>query len=121
MFQIDADKSKNLLTMAFSGHVSPEETRQWRERLVVLVSEFKPGFKLLNDLSNLDSMDRACVPDIEFGMEVLDKAGIAKVVRIFKDPRKDIGLNILSLFHYHRRIPIVTCATMEEALRALED
>ncbi len=107
--------------MAFSGHVPPEETRQWRERLVALVSEFKPGFRLLNDLSGLDSMDRECVPDIEFGMEVLDKAGIAKVVRIFKDPQQDIGLNILSLFHYHRRIPIVTCQTMEEALNALAE
>jgi hypothetical protein len=121
MFQADADKSKNLMTMSFSGRVPPEETRQWREKLIVLVGELRPGFKLLNDLSDLDLMDRACIPDIEFGMELLDKSGIGKVVRILKDPRKDIGLNILSLFHYHHRIPIVTCATMEEALRALAD
>ena len=121
MFQVGADKSKNLLTMAFSGHVTPEETRQWREELARLASELQAGFKLLNDLSNLDLMDRGCIPDIEFGMELLDKFGIAKVVRVFKDPRKDIGLNIISLFHYHHRIPIVTCETMEEALRALAD
>jgi len=121
MFQVDADKSKNLLTMSFSGDVPPEETHQWRDKLIVLVGELQPGFKLLNDLTALDMMDRECLPDIEFGMELLDKSGIAKVVRIFKDPRKDIGLNILSLFHYHHRIPIITCATMEEALNALAD
>jgi len=120
MIQVGADKSKNLLTMAFSGHVTPEETHQWREKLAGSAGELRRGFKLLNDLSDLDSMDRGCIPDIEFGMELLDKSGIAKVVRIFKDPRKDIGLNIISLFHYHHRIPIVTCETMEEALRALE-
>jgi hypothetical protein len=121
MFQLGSDKSKNLLTMSFSGHVAPAETHEWRERLVVLVGELRPGLKLLNDMSALDSMDRGCMPDFEFGMELLDKSGIAKVVRILKDPRKDIGLNILSLFHYHHRIPIVNCETMEEALSALAD
>jgi hypothetical protein len=42
-------------------------------------------------------------------------------VRIITDPRQDIGLNIMSLFHYRRRIPIVTCQSMEEALKALAD
>jgi hypothetical protein len=64
-------------------------------------------------------MDLACAPDIEFAMDLFDKAGIAKVVRIISDPAKDIGFSIMSLFHYRRRIPIITCETMEEALRAL--
>ena len=42
------------------------------------------------------------------------------VVRVIPDPYKDIGLNIVSLFHYPRRVRIVTCETLEEAMRALE-
>src|SRR6185437_5244809 len=64
---------------------------QWREKLAGSAGELRRGFKLLNDLSDLDSMDRGCIPDIEFGMELLDKSGIAKVVRIFKDLRDDGG------------------------------
>jgi hypothetical protein len=41
------------------------------------------------------------------------------VVRVIPDPHKDIGLNILSLFHYRRGVRIVTCETLEEAMRAL--
>jgi hypothetical protein len=45
---------------------------------------------------------------------------VEAVVRVIPDPQKDIGLNILSLFHYRRRVRIVTCATLGEAMKALE-
>jgi hypothetical protein len=41
------------------------------------------------------------------------------VVRVIPDPTKDIGLNILSVFHYRHRVRVVTCQTMEEAARLL--
>jgi hypothetical protein len=119
MFQIEADKPKNQLHFVFSGHVTPEETRRWREQLCKFVVTLQPGFTLLTDMSALDMMDLECVPDIEWSMEALDEAGITRVVRIIPDPRKDIGLNIMSRFHYRPRVRIVTCDTMEEALRAL--
>lgn len=119
MFQIETDKSKNLLHFVFSGHVTPEETRRWREQLCQFVVTLQPGFALLSDLSGLELMDLECVPDIEWSMEALDEAGIASVVRIIPDPRKDIGMNIMSRFHYRRHVRIVTCDTMEEALQAL--
>jgi hypothetical protein len=43
------------------------------------------------------------------------------VVRIIPDPRKDIGLSIMSVFHYRRGVRIVTCETLAEALSALAD
>ena len=41
--------------------------------------------------------------------------GVAEVVRVIPDPQKDIGLNILSVFHYSRRVRIVTCESLAEA------
>lgn len=120
MYRAETDKSKNLLRLSFSGHVTPEETSRLRKEFPPVVAELGAGFKLLNDFTGLESMDLACTPDIEFAMELCDKAGIGKVVRIIADPAKDIGFSIMSLFHYRRRIPIITCETMEEALRALE-
>jgi hypothetical protein len=54
-------------------------------------------------------------------MDLLNKRSVSKVVRVIPDPQKDIGLNILSLFHYRRGLPIVTCETMDEAMAALAD
>src|ERR1700743_1843090 len=113
-FKVEFNKSKNLLRFFFSQHVTPDETSRWREQLKHLLADVQPDFKLLSDLSGLESMAPACAVDIEFGMDLLDKAGIAKVVRIFTDPRKDIGLSIMSVFHYRRGIPIVTSPSSEE-------
>jgi len=121
MLKAEFDKSKNLLHVVSSRRVTAEDTARWREQLGQLLPDIRPGFKLLADLSPMDSMDLDCMPDIAWSMEALDKAGISKVVRILPDPRKDIGLNIMSLFHMRRRVPLVTCDTMEEALRALAD
>ena len=121
MFQVEIDKPKNLLKMAFAQHVTLDETRRWREQLVVLTAELRHGFKLLSNLSELEIMDPDCAAEIEFGMDLCNKAGVAMVVRVIPDPRKDIGLTIMSAFHYRRGVRIVTCETLEEALRALED
>jgi len=40
-------------------------------------------------------------------------------VRVIPDSNKDIGLNILSLFHYRHQPQVVTCKNMAEAARAL--
>ncbi len=81
----------------------------------------QPGFKLLVDWTTVDSIALDCVPDIAWSMDALDAAGVSKVVRVVPDPRKDIGANIMSLFHFRRSVAFVTCDTMEEALEALAD
>lgn len=121
MFQAEADPSANLLKFAFSDHVTKDDTARWRAQLDGLLKQLQPGFKLVSDFSGVESIDLACAPDIESVMESLNKAGITKVVRIITHPRQDIGMSIMSLFHYRRCVVIVTCQTMEEALRALVD
>jgi hypothetical protein len=54
-------------------------------------------------------------------MDLCNKKGIALVVRVIADPRKDIGFNILSIFHYRRGVRIVTVETLDEGLKALGD
>ena len=88
------------------------------EQIPPLMADLRPGFRLLTDLSGLESMDLACVPYIQRMMDLCNKKGVEMVVRVIPDPHKDIGLNILSLFHYRRRVRIVTCATLEEAMKA---
>ena len=121
MFQVEVDQPKNLLKMVFFGRVTADETRDWRGQLPALLRQLQPGFKLLGDFTALESMDYACAPDIEFAMDLCNEAGVAKIVRVIPDPRRDIGLSIMSRFHYHRGVAIITCETMEEGLAALGD
>jgi hypothetical protein len=52
-------------------------------------------------------------------MELCDQKGVALVVRVIPDPTKDVGLGILSRFHYHHRPRSVTCESMVEAAELL--
>jgi len=121
MIQTEVDKPNNLLKFTYSQHVTPEETRHWREKIPGLLSELRPGFKLFNDFSGVTAMDHACAPDVEAAMEMFNKAGIEKVVRVITHPRQDIGLSIMSLFHYRRCISIVTTDSLAAGLAALAD
>ena len=119
MYQAEVDKGRNLLKVSYAQQVTVEEAKRWAEELGLMLRELRPGFRVLADLSGLESMDLGCVPHIKTMMKLCDKKGVAMVARVIPDPRKDIGLNILSLFHYDRRVQIVTCETMDEALSAL--
>jgi hypothetical protein len=119
MIQAEADKSKNLLRITYAQRVGPAETKRAVETVQRLLADLPPGFRLLTNLSGLEDMDLACVPHIRKMMDMCNKRGVETVVRVIPDPHKDIGLNILSLFHYRRRVRIVTCETLEEAMRVL--
>jgi len=119
MFKVEADKARKLLEIAFAGKVNAAAAKQCVDRVELLLAGMDKGFTLLNDLSELGNMDASCAPHLERSMELCKKAGVIRVVRIIPDPHKDIGLSILSIFHYPRRIKIITCETREEALKLL--
>ena len=119
MYQVKADKSRNLLEIAFSGEVDAAAAKQCVEQVERLLGGLEKGFTLLNDLSGLENMELDCAPLLADSMELCKKAGVARIVRVIPDPKKDIGLNILSRFHYPPRIQIVTCETLDEAMKLL--
>ena len=119
MFETEFDRGKNLLRMNFCGHVTAEEAKLGTGELASHLIEIESGFRLLTDLTGLEVMDTECVPYIRSSMDILNKKGVAMVVRVIPDPQKDIGFNILSLFHYRHDVHIVTCETLDEAMSAL--
>ena len=119
MFETGFDKPKNLLRINFWGHVTADQAKQGTDQLAGLLVDTTPGFRLLSDMTSLESMDTACIPYIRNSMDLLNKRGVATVVRVIPDAHKDIGFNILSLFHYRPNIHIATCKTLEEAMRVL--
>ena len=119
MFTWGMDQAKNLAQVTFAGHVTAEEGRLCAQEIRGHPLTVSPGFTLLTDLSKLEFMDPKCATDIESIMDFLNQHGIARVVRIIPDPRKDIGFGIMSLFHYRKGVRLVTCRTREEAERVL--
>ena len=99
----------------YIGDVSVEELKQGLSEIVTLLDDLSSGFRVLADLRGLDRMDPKCAKEIGKAMELCDQKGVGLVVRIIPDPQKDIGMKILSIFHYRNRPRIVTCETLVEA------
>jgi hypothetical protein len=121
MIEVEADKSQNLLRITFSGFVAPDEAKASLGKVRNALTDLAPGFRLMANLTALDSMDLACAEHLTSSMDICNQAGVSKVVRIIPDPKKDIGLNIMSKFHYDRDIAIVTCETDSEAMKVLSE
>jgi hypothetical protein len=119
MFLAELNKSKRLLHLSFIGHVRVAELEAGRADVVSALAELPSGFQLLTDLERLDRMDIECADSIGKIMELCDRKGVDSVVRVVPSPDKDIGFNILSLFHYHHRPPVATCDTLAEAAKEL--
>ena len=120
MIRFEVDQPQNLLVIRYSGLVGPDETERGLEDVRAGLAQLKSGFRLLADLTELESMDVACAPFIEKAMELCNQKGASMVVRVIPDPRRDIGLQIMSIFHYRGDVKIVTCETLAQAKEILE-
>jgi hypothetical protein len=119
MFLAASNKSKQLLYLSFIGRIGPEDLQRGFEDLELLLADLQAGFRVLADFSRLEFMDLACATEIGRAMELVDQRGVGLVARVIPDPSKDIGMNILTVFHYARRPRIVSCSNMVEAAKAL--
>ena len=116
MFLATSNKARRFLLTNYVGTVTVAELEQAWPELKTLVEEFPAGFQVLADMSQLESMEVACMEMIGKTMELMEQHGVELVVRVIPDPAKDIGLNIIGIFHYKNVPRIVTCATMTEAV-----
>jgi hypothetical protein len=116
---IKGDTSRNLIEVRYRGRVTASEVKAVYDQVMNLLPQMRQGFTFLADLSGLESMELECVADITRIMDACNAAGIGTVVRIIPDPRKDIGLNILSIIHYRRGVHVLTYQNSSEAERVL--
>lgn len=117
---LELQPKRNLVVVRYHGHVGPSDAQRYLEEVRAALPDIQPGFRLLADLTDLETMEASCAFYIREIMDLFNEKGIASVVRVVPDPTLDIGLQIMSLFHYGHDVRIITCATLEEAMRALE-
>ena len=119
MYAVELDQSKRLLVISAVQRVTAEEVNAVAKRVRELLQDITPSFHVLVDFRWLESMDSAAAPHLARIMETLTEKGVASVARVMPDPHKDIGLNILSQFHYAPEIQITTFATLADALQKI--
>jgi anti-anti-sigma regulatory factor len=119
MYAVELDQSKRLLVISAVQRVTAAEAKLAAQRVRELLQDVVPGFRVLADFRWLDSMDSASARYVAQIMDALAKKGLASVTRVIPDPHKDIGLNILSQFHYGPEIKIATFETLADALQSL--
>jgi hypothetical protein len=85
------------------------------------LQDVAPGFRVLADFRWLESMDPGTARHVAEIMDALAQKQVASVTRVMPDPHRDIGLNILSQFHYGPQIRIATFETLADALQSLAE
>ena len=119
MILATSSRLKSILYLRYIGTIKAGDLSNNREELGSLLTELGDGFRLLADFSALEKMETDCAAEIGQVMEQLDQAGVSMIIRVIPDPQKDIGMNILSIFHYKNRPRVATCSTISEALEEL--
>ena len=119
MYAVELDRSKRLLVISAAQRVTPEQAKLAAQRVRDLLQDVAPGFRVLADFRWLDAMDSAAARHLAEIMDALAEKGVASVTRVMPDPHKDIGLNILSQFHYGPEIKIATFETLADALQTM--
>ena len=119
MYAVELDRSNRLLVISAVGHVMAREVKGVAQSVREVLRQAAPGFHVLADFRWLESMDSTAAPHLAEIMDALTEKGVGSVTRVFSDPRKDIGLNILSQFHYGPNVSITTFETLADAVQSI--
>ena len=119
MFVVETDTTKQLLVLSVAGVVTADDSRETVVRVREKLETMGPGFVVLVDFRWLESMRAGSVPFVAEIMDALAAKGVSAVVRVMPDPHRDIGLNILSQFHYGPEVRLMTFETLADAIQAL--
>jgi hypothetical protein len=119
MYVVELDQSKRLLVISAAQSVTAEQARQAADQVRELLQGVTPGFRVLADYRWLQSMEPATARHVAEIMDALAEKQVASVTRVMPDPHKDIGLNILSQFHYGPEVKVATFQTLADGLQSL--
>ena len=119
MYSVEIDRSKRLLVISARQRVTAEQAKLVAQHVRELLCDVAPGFRVLADFRWLESMDSAAAPHVAEIMDALAEKRVGSVTRVMPDPHKDIGLNILSQFHYGPETQIASFETLADALQSL--
>ena len=119
MYLLDIDARKNRIHITFSASFDEDEAKKLHAEIEERLPELRPGFHVLCDLSTLNDFKTKAKVHFRSVMDLCNKHGVHKVIRIFPNPRENFGVNLMSYFHYCEAVKQVTCHSFEEAQKHL--
>jgi hypothetical protein len=119
MIKVSYDSALNVLILEYQGKHEPEHAEQFFVDIQKVMPKHGKGFRILTDLSGLQSMNPKTKEAIKKAMEFFNAQGVTEIIRVIPDPEKDIGFNIMSHFHYSKDVNIINVKSREEALARL--
>ena len=114
-YLVESRSAENILLLSYRGKVTAAAAQECAREIETALTNLRPGFRLLSDFTGLESMELACAIHIERVMDLCNQHGIRSVVRVIPNPKTDIGLGIMSHFHYRPDVQITTCTARPEA------
>jgi hypothetical protein len=121
MYTVELERSKRLLVITAAQRETAEQAKQAAQKVRELLQDVAPGLRVLADFRWLESMDSGTARHVADMMDALTGKQVASVTRVISDPHKDIGLNILSQFHYGPEIQITTFERLADAVQSLAE
>jgi hypothetical protein len=121
MFSIEASDAERLIKISWSGSVDLDEMRRCADEIGVTAAKLRPGFRVLVDMTDLESMDYKGAPYIGSIMDVCVSKQVEHVIRVIPNPHKDIGLNIMSYLRYGSKVRVTICENLADAMRLLAE
>ena len=115
MIKLRYDERRDSVIVEFIGNVDAAQGEQQFLDLPKVLPNHGHGFKLLVDLSLVESIDPKIKRSIKKAMDLFNAHGVTKIIRVIPRLDQDIGLNIMSLFHYSPTVKVVTLTSRQEA------
>ena len=118
MYQIKIDTQQNRLEVVFSGTVDAKQAERYLHELERRVpTELQAGFEIQTDLRRMQHLSQAATRHIRKTMDLFNRQGVSRIVRIISHPTGSFAFNLMSYFHYDHKVRIITCESPEELAR----
>ena len=114
------DPKHNVLIMELVGRIDAAQMERFVPEVQKVIPKHGKGFRILTDLSGVQEVALDTREPIKKLMDFLDDQGVTEILRVIPDPVQDIGLNIMSLFHYSKDVRFFTFQSRKEAESRLE-
>lgn len=119
MYLLEIDHAQNRLHLMMSERFDAPQAESLLNEAQNRTQEMNDGFHVLCDLTTLEEFDPAAKAVFRRFMDLINKNGAHKIIRIIPDPLNNFGLTVMSIFHYDDSVRIITCKTLKEALTHL--
>ncbi len=121
MYQVIPNRAKNRIYMRLEGFMTDEEVHKFVQEQIAAIKTMKPGFDVINDISNFKPASPEGAKEIEKMVKFSDEYGTRYVMRV-------IGPNYIARMQFDRLHKITEAkyiteevASRQEAERRLDE